>query len=92
MLASLADLVGKAERREDVSVIVLEGAGRAFSAGVDLKVLQGVRPVAGRIGDSFDAPAKKSCLVLRKAPVPVIAKVPLFDLTRDPDPVMTTPF
>ena len=75
MLSGLASLIDQASAWEDVSVIVLEGAGRAFSAGVDLKVLQGIDPAAGKIGDVFDAPAREVRVAIRAAAVPVIAKV-----------------
>ena len=65
----------------DVRVAVLEGAGRAFSAGVDLKVLQGIEPAAGKIGDVFDEPAAAVALALRDAPFPCIAKVHGFCFT-----------
>jgi enoyl-CoA hydratase/carnithine racemase len=75
MLECLASLVASAQGRQDVAVIVLEGAGRAFSAGVDLKVLQDIEPDAGRIGDVFDQPARALRRAIRKVDVPVIAKV-----------------
>ena len=40
MLSEAARLVRQATDDSGVKVIVLRGAGRAFSAGVDLKVLQ----------------------------------------------------
>ena len=75
MLTGIAELAEAAIGREDVGVIIIEGAGRAFSAGVDLRVLQGIDPRAGKIGDIFDAPARRAYLALRNVAVPVIAKV-----------------
>ncbi|MEL6212744.1 MAG: enoyl-CoA hydratase/isomerase family protein, partial [Pseudomonadota bacterium] len=57
LLIALIDALDHAAQDENVRVIVLEGAGRAFSAGVDLKILQGQSFVAGRVGDVFDGAA-----------------------------------
>ena len=54
MLSGVAQLVSQASADEGVCVVVLKGEGRAFSAGVDLKVLQDIEPAYGRIGDLFD--------------------------------------
>lgn len=75
MLEALSALIAAAGEREDVAVVVLEGAGRAFSAGVDLKVLQGIDPEAGKIGDVFDEPARRVRRAMRSVGVPIIAKV-----------------
>ena len=75
MLHMLRDTLRNAETDETVSVVVLEGAGRAFSAGVDLKVLQGATPVDGKIGDVFDGAAYEAADAIRNCKKPVIAKV-----------------
>lgn len=75
MLLGLESLVQQADADPEISVIVLEGEGRAFSAGVDLKVLQGIDPQGGKIGDVFDEPARRAYLAIRRASCPVIAKV-----------------
>lgn len=75
MLEALSLLIKQADEDDNVSVIVLTGAGRAFSAGVDLKVLQGIDPVAGKIGDVFDQPAQLLAAAMRGTGKPIIARV-----------------
>ena len=75
MFDGIKMLVLQAEKDPDISVIILEGAGRAFSAGVDLKILQGFDPKAGKIGDIFDKPAAEAWSTIRNSRCPVIAKV-----------------
>ena len=75
--ARLQDLAA----RTDVHVAILEGAGRAFSAGVDLKVLQNASPAAGRIVSDFDGAAHEAAATVRRSPFPVIAKVHGFCFT-----------
>ena len=74
MLAEAARLVEQAHSDKSVMVIVLRGAGRAFSAGVDLKVLQGIEPQGGIIGNVFDEPAAQLAAAIRDTGVPVIAR------------------
>ena len=74
MLSEAARLVEQASDDPAVKVIVLRGAGRAFSAGVDLKVLQGIKPEGGIIGNVFDEPAARLAAAIRDSGVPVIAR------------------
>ncbi len=62
MLDDLADALERLGTEPAISVIVVRGAGRAFSAGVDLKALGG-RPIPnGAVGDVLDVPAASSWL------------------------------
>ncbi len=75
MLQELLSVLKHANSSESVKVIVLKGEGRAFSAGVDLKVLQGIEPAAGKIGNVFDGVANQLTKTLRQHHLPVIAQV-----------------
>jgi len=75
MLTAMTGLLRQADDDPAVAVVILQGAGRAFSAGVDLKVLQGIDPHAGKIGDLFDLPAREVRTAIREIGKPVIAKV-----------------
>ena len=75
MLVEIREIIIQTEDDPNVAVIVIEGAGKAFSAGVDLKVLQGFDPDAGKIGDLFDKPAALAWDTFRKSRCPIIAKV-----------------
>src|ERR1051325_7786549 len=59
-------------------VIVLTGAGRAFSAGGDLREMQEIAGREGRVEAFFDEPLRvlnESILLIRQTPVPFIAAV-----------------
>lgn len=81
LLRELTAAVGAAGRDPSVSAIILCGEGRAFSAGVDLKILQGASPVAGRISSDFDGEALEAAATIRHCLIPVIAKVHGFCFT-----------
>ena len=75
MLIEIREIIIQTEDDPNIAVIVIEGAGKAFSAGVDLKVLQGFDPDSGKIGDLFDKPAALAWDAFRKSRCPIIAKV-----------------
>lgn len=81
MLRGLSAAITALEDDAGVRAIILEGNGRAFSAGVDLKVLQGARPGAGRITSAFDEAAQAAAAVVRGTRIPVLAKVHGFCFT-----------
>jgi enoyl-CoA hydratase/carnithine racemase len=62
-------------------VIVLTGAGRAFSAGVDLKALNQRTLAGGKVGDILDLPARAVIRRLTTIPKIVIARVNGFCFT-----------
>lgn len=80
MLLSLAAALEQ-EAASDAAVIVLTGAGRAFSAGVDLKALGQRRLDGGKVGDVLDVPARRVTALLTTIPKIVVAKVNGFCFT-----------
>lgn len=75
MLQMAGDLVLQCQADDAVRVIVLTGAGKAFSAGVDLKALGEVNLDGGMVGEILDIPARRLIAAIENGPRPVIAKV-----------------
>jgi enoyl-CoA hydratase/carnithine racemase len=80
----LDELIAAAEEiaaDASVRVVVLTGAGRAFSAGVDLKALGGRRLDGGKVGDLLDLPARRLIALLAELDAVTIAKINGFCFT-----------
>lgn len=81
LLRELTGAIRAAGRDRTIGAVILCGEGRAFSAGVDLKMLKGAAPVAGRVSSDFDGEAFEAAAAIRRSLVPVIAKVHGFCFT-----------
>lgn len=81
LLGELFDAVRGAGSDETCGAIILEGEGRAFSAGVDLKLLQNASFSAGKVDNIFGHTAFAAADAIRLSPLPVIAKVHGFCFT-----------
>lgn len=81
MLKELKAAVLEAGNADDIKVVVLTGAGRAFCAGVDLKALGDVTLEGGKVGAILDIPARELIDAIRSVPKPVIALVNGFCFT-----------
>lgn len=75
LLSKLTAAIRKASSDPAIGVVVLSGAGKAFSAGVDLKLLQQMSFDAGRLGGAFDGEAAEAASAIRRCLKPVVAKV-----------------
>lgn len=75
MLEELRDAVRQAGNDDTVGVVVLTGAGRAFSAGVDLKELGDRKLKNGGVGDYLDESARAAIRAIQKIPKVVIASI-----------------
>ena len=81
MLDDLGEALSSLHGRRDIAVVVLTGAGRAFSAGVDLKALGGRSLVGGAVGDLLDLPGRRVIGLIENLDAIVIAKVNGFCFT-----------
>ncbi len=81
MLVTLGDELEMLAADETVSVVTLTGAGRAFSAGVDLKALGDRELVDGKVGDVLDLPARRVTGLLATMPAITLARVNGFCFT-----------
>jgi enoyl-CoA hydratase len=81
MLTQLEVALDDVSADATVRVVVLTGAGRAFSAGVDLKALGGRSLDGGAVGDLLDVPARSVIAKLTTMPKVVIARVNGFCFT-----------
>lgn len=81
MLGQLGDELAAAADDESIRVVVLTGAGRAFSAGVDLKALGDREIVDGKVGDVLDLPARRVTELLSTMGPITVAKINGFCFT-----------
>ncbi len=81
LLAEMKSAVLEAGKDDDVKVIVLTGAGRAFSAGVDLIALGDRKLEKGKVGPILDDPARALIETIQTMPKVVIAMVNGFCIT-----------
>lgn len=81
MLAELDEATTEVADDASIRLVILTGAGRAFSAGVDLKSLGERELVDGKVGDLLDLPARRVTTALSTMAKPVIAKVNGFCFT-----------
>ncbi len=81
MLDELNQALDAAAADDNVSVVILTGAGRAFSAGLDLVALGELKLDAGNVGGGLDGPARNAIKTIESMPKPVIAKVNGFCFT-----------
>jgi enoyl-CoA hydratase len=75
MLWRLDEIVRQLATDDSVTVVILTGSGRAFSAGVDLKALGDLDLVDGAVGPILDDPARSVIEAITQMPKPVLAAV-----------------
>jgi enoyl-CoA hydratase len=75
LTSALSDAIGAAGQDEGVSVVILRGAGRAFSAGYDLNEDAGEGTLDAKSWHAALAGSTKKMLEIHDCPKPVIASV-----------------
>lgn len=81
LLGALDEAVATAATDDAVKVVILTGEGRAFSAGVDLKMLASGNTSGGSIDDTLNSRARSIIDTIETMPKPVIARVNGFCFT-----------
>ncbi len=81
LLSEMRFAIVEAGNDDEVKVIVLTGAGRAFSAGVDLIALGDRKLDRGKVGPILDDPARALIEAIQNVPKVVIAMVNGFCIT-----------
>ncbi|MCK1513191.1 enoyl-CoA hydratase/isomerase family protein [Bradyrhizobium sp. 190] len=74
MARELRETLYDAGEREDVSVIVLTGAGRSFCAGADLRLLDGTLEAPGHTSSALNDPLGE-CSFIRSVAKPIIGAI-----------------
>ena len=81
ILVEIRKALDAIQEDDSIGVVVLTGAGRAFSVGVDLKSIGERKLEAGSVGEEINQAARSLIQAMEKLPKPIIAMVNGFCLT-----------